>query len=157
MRITILMFLFLQQNAFRFQPEQAVYIVALDATRADLGQAKLNLEVERRAGDEFKSQKKFKIAKTINDADFVFFVLVDTESSRNDELALAITPKDYLEHRTDLLELKNHALWSDNGKVGAKNVLKGSAPILAITLGRTNSVVRDIVKGFHSDVLPKKK
>src|SRR6266705_2948713 len=98
MSITLLAFLLLQ-SAFHFQPEQAVYIVALDATRADLGQAKLNLEVERRAGDEFKSQKKFKVAKTINDTDFVFFVLVDTESSRNDELALAITPKDYLEHR----------------------------------------------------------
>ena len=155
MSITLLAFLLLQ-SAFHFQPEQAVYIVALDATRADLGQAKLNLEVERRAGDEFKSQKKFKLSKTINDADFVFFVLVDTESSRTDELALAVTPKDYLDYRTDLLELKNHALWSQSGKEGAKNF--GKSILSAYTLGAvTSSVVRDIVKDFHADVLPKKK
>jgi hypothetical protein len=158
--ITALLILFLLQTQFTFRSEQSVYIIGLSATHADLSQAKVDLEIERKASDEFKSQKEFKIAKALNQADFVFLALVDRDSEKIDELALALLPKYYLEHRADLVELKNHALWSDSGKLGAGNA--GKSALIAGTLGVgalfvKNSVVRDIVKGFHSDVLPKKK
>src|SRR2546426_4104433 len=66
-----------QNSAFRFAKGQHVYVVTVEASSRNLSITRGNLEIERKAKDDFRKLKVFRIAPTLRDADFVFFVLFD--------------------------------------------------------------------------------
>ena len=117
--IPMMLALLLQQAppspAFKFTKEQKVYVVAVDADSRNISVTKADLELERLAKTQFKKRKVFRLANTIREADFVFFVMLDTSSSRTDEIAVVITPSAYLAANGNIEALRNAALWqSDN-------------------------------------------
>jgi hypothetical protein len=142
--------------AFTFAEEQRVYIVAVDSSSRNASMTKADLELERYAKNAFKRHRVFKVANTLHDADFVFFVMLDPDSRKLDELALVVSPSDY-QANGNLDALRNVALWqSDNyfRNAGAEAALAG------FTLGTSlifhhADVVAGLVKQFHRDTIGK--
>ena len=139
---------------FTFSAGQSVYVVAADTGSRNLAATEANLKLERLAKDQFKKEKTFKIAKTLNEADFVFFILYDPASSGVDELALAALPSDYEESGKSLDALRNASLWQDDGhyKRGRHAALAGATLGYSLLFDRP-SVAKGLVKEFHKDVL----
>jgi hypothetical protein len=100
-----------QSTAFNFAKEQRVYIVAVEATSRDCNATRLDLALERAAKDYFKKTNIVKVAITLRESDFVFFVVLDG----NDEVALAVLPADYERAGGNLDALRNNALWQAEG------------------------------------------
>ena len=90
---------------FKFAPGQAVYIVSND------------LQLERRAGEQFAKDRQFKVAGGLSGADVVFVGLLDTSSPPGEELALVLLPDDYSQYRADVDALRDHALWRAGGQL----------------------------------------
>jgi hypothetical protein len=144
-------------NSYRFKKEQAVYVVAVKSVSRNLAISSADLEVERRAKEQFKKEKAFRVVNVLNQADFVFFILVDDESSRTDEIALAVLTQDYRTLGKDLDGLRSAAIWQDSGhmKVGRHAALAGATVGLSAIFDRP-SVSKGLVKQFHRDVFPRK-
>lgn len=141
-------------SAFRFQPGQKVYVIAGSPWAQDQTALAPDLQVERRAKEEFKKRRKFPIASSISEADFVFLIILDSHSRDFDELALALRPRDYLARQNDFDALRSLALWQTSQALHRGK----EAAIAASTLGysgffRHPSVSRRIVKAFHEEVL----
>jgi hypothetical protein len=130
-------------SGFHFQTEQFVYIVCLDSIVGDRSLTKNNLEIEKNVKEQFWDRKKFRVSNTLNGADFVFFVMPDPNSQSANQIALALRPQDYLDYKSDLVELRNHAVY--RGALGSGAVF-----------ARPTSVSKELVEQFHKDVLPKK-
>src|SRR5207248_3161561 len=88
--VALLLLQITSASGFKFAKEQRVYIVAVDSTSRNASVTKADLELERYAKDQFKKRKVFRNANTVSGADFVFFVMLDTDSSRTDEIALVV-------------------------------------------------------------------
>ncbi len=142
-----------QTQEFRFRKEQAVYVVAVQGASRDLNVTSADLGLERSAKDQFKREKKFKLAKTLGDADFVFFILIDGSSRDFDEVALVVLPLDYLEHGQSLDSLRARAVWQEAShlKRGRHAALAGATIGLSVIFDRP-SVSKGLVKKFHQDV-----
>ncbi len=143
-----------QDNAFRFAKAQRVYVVAVEVSSRDLSITRANLELERKAKDEFRKLKAFRIAATLRDADFVFFVVFDEQSRNFDEVALAVLPGDYEQSGQKLDLLRNAAVWQKDShlKRGRHAALAGATLGLSPIFDRP-SVVKALVKEFHKEVL----
>ena len=144
-----------QTTPFKFAKLQRVYVVAVDSVSRNTNATKADLELERYARDEFKKRKTFGLAKTLRDADFVFFVMVDSESSRRDEIGLAILPADYEQAHGNLDALRNAAVWQSDNRfknVAGEAALAGATAGLSLIFHRP-SVIAGLIKEFHGDVL----
>jgi S1-C subfamily serine protease len=112
-------------SQFKFAPGQLVYIVSP------------NLELQRKAGEQFGKDRQFKPADGLRKADFVFVAIMDASSGRRgEELALVLLPDDYSQYRADLDGLRDHAVW------------RGGGPLRAY-----GSEVKKLVKQFEQEVL----
>jgi len=86
---------------FRFIIGQSIYI------------AVSNLELQRKASDQFSADHRFKVAQGLGGADLVFVCILDGV----DEFAMVVLPDDYSEYRTDLDGLRDHAVWQAGGQL----------------------------------------
>ena len=143
-----------QDAKFKFSKGQHVYVVTVETSSRDLSVTRANLELERKAKDEFRKRKDFRVAPTLTGADFVFFVLFDNESRNFDEVALAVLPDDYRQYGDKLDMLRNAAIWqADNHlKRGRHAALAGATMGFSVIFDRP-SVIKGLVKEFHSEVL----
>src|SRR5437879_5729087 len=119
----------LNSQPFQFKSEQSVYVVAADSASRDLSVTKADLETERLAKNQFVKEKKFRLARTVSEADFVFFLLVDSNSRDTDELALAVLPSDYVRCETNLDALRNAAVWQESAHFRVKDRALAGATI----------------------------
>ncbi len=143
-------------DGFRFAPDQSVYVVAAQGLSRNLELTSSALELERKAREQFRKAKKFKIARTLNEAHFVFFVLIDPDSANFDELALAVLPTDYVRHGANLDALRSAALWQDTAHLKAgRNAALAGATLGVSAIFHRPSVVKGLVKQFHRDAFPK--
>jgi hypothetical protein len=145
----------LSQPRFTFAKEQRVYIVAVDSSSRNASVTKAALELERYAKDQFRKHHVFQIANTLREADFVFFVMLDSDSSKIDEIAIVISPPDYHNANGDIDGLRDAALWqSDNHfkNAGAEAALAGATLGWSAIFHHVN-VVAGLVKQFHKDTI----
>jgi len=63
-------------DTFKFAKEQRVYVVAVETGSRNLNATSGNLQLERLAKNQFKKERSFRIATTLREADFVFFVVL---------------------------------------------------------------------------------
>jgi hypothetical protein len=97
------------------------------------------------------------VASTLRDADFVFFVMLDADSPKIDEVAVVVSPSDYQEANGNLDVLRNAAVWqSDNHfrNAGAEAALATFTAGMSVIFHHAD-VVAGLVKQFHEDVLGK--
>jgi hypothetical protein len=138
---------FAQESAFK--AGQSVYVVAVKSS----GQP--DLSTERKLKDEFEKQKAFKVATSLQSADFVFLMLVEYEYNQvaaggvgvgsediKSVAAFVVPPDAYTQHKADLDNLRDKALWqiSENNNIW-----------------RTGGLPKKIVKKFHENAAPKKR
>jgi hypothetical protein len=127
---------------------QALYVVAVkDSKRPDL-------QTERKIKDEFKKHKLFRIAASLESADFVFLAVVEYEFNQvminnigagvedvKSVAAFVVSPGEYAQHKNDVYNLREKALWQTSQNNNAR---------------RTNNMPRKVVDKFHEDAAPKK-
>lgn len=138
----------------KLSPGQSVYIVALDTSsrRSDITGA--DLEIERKAKEQFAKERKFKLASVLKDADFVFLVAVDRDARDYDEIAIALSPSDYQANSSSLEQLRNAALWQASGHYRrGRNVGLAAATVGYSGFFHHPSVVKGLVRQFHKEVL----
>jgi hypothetical protein len=136
-----------QESAFK--AGQTVYVVAMKIS----GQP--DLSTERKLKDEFEKQKAFKVATSLQSADFVFLMLVEYEYNQmaaggvgigsediKSVAAFAVSPDAYTQHKSDLDNLRDKALW----QISENNII-----------WRTGGLPKKIVKKFHENAAPKKR
>jgi hypothetical protein len=126
---------------------QALYVVAVkDSKQPDL-------QTEQKLKDEFKKHKLFKIATSLQSADFVFLAVVEYEFNQimfnnigagveevKNVAAFVIPPDEYTQHKNDLNNLREKALWQTSQNNNAR---------------RTGNMPRKVVDKFHEDTAPK--
>jgi len=135
-----------QESAFK--AGQAVYVVAMKSS----GQP--DLSTERIIKDEFEKRKSFKIATSLQSADFVFLMVVEYEFSQvmfnnigagsediKSVAALVVSPDAYTQHKVNLENLRDKAFWQISENNNALRI--GSLP-------------KKIVKNFHQNMLKKR-
>jgi hypothetical protein len=109
---------------------------------------------EQKIKDEFKKHKAFKIATSLQSADFVFLAVVEYEFNRAMVInvgadvedvkrvaAFVVSPDEYARHNNDLGALREKALWQTNQNNNAR---------------RTANMPRKIVTKFHEDAVTKR-
>jgi hypothetical protein len=127
---------------------QAVYVVAVKDSRQP------DPSTERKIKDEFEKHKSFKIAKSLQSADFVFLAVVEYEFNQvmvnnigsgieevKSVTAFVVLPDEYAQRKNNLDNLREKALWQTNQNNNAR---------------RTANMPRKIVDKFHEDATPKK-
>src|SRR5260370_39540676 len=67
--------------------------------------------LQRKAGEQFTKDRRFKLASGISRADFVFVALSEAK------LALVLLPDDYSQYRANLDRLREHALWQGEARL----------------------------------------
>jgi ABC-type glycerol-3-phosphate transport system substrate-binding protein len=132
-----------------FKAGQSVYVVVMTSS----GQPDLSTENELK--DEFAKQKTFKVAPSLQSADFVFLMLVEYDYNQvavgaiavgsgniKSVAALVVPPDAYTQHKSDLDDLRDKALWqtSENKRF----LHAGDLP-------------KKIVKKFHANATPIKR
>jgi hypothetical protein len=134
---------------YAFKTGQTVYVVAVRSS----GQP--DPSTEQKLKEEFEKQKSFIIATSLQDADFVFLMVVEYKFSEvmfnnigagSEDIkrvaAFAVSPDVYTQHKANLDNLRDKALWqmSENN-----NTL------------RIGNLPKKIVKKFHENTAPKKR
>jgi hypothetical protein len=132
-----------------FKAGQAVYVVAVKSS----GQPDLSTEHELK--DEFEKQKAFKVATSLQSADFVFLMLVEYEYNQvaagsvavgggdiKSVAAFVVPPYAYTQYKSDLDNLRDKALW----QTGENS-----------SFWRGGGLPKRIVKKFHANAAPKKR
>lgn len=127
---------------------QTIYVVAMKSSKQP------DLSTERKIKDEFEKHKSFKIAKSLQSADFVFLAVVEYEFNQvmvnnigagieevKSVAAFVVLPDEYAQRKNDLDNLREKALWQTNQNNNAR---------------RTANMPRKIVDKFHEDAAPKK-
>src|SRR5262249_47426002 len=110
---------------------------------------------EQKVKEEFMKQKSFIIADSLQSADFVFLMVVEYESSQvmfnnigagSEDIkritAFAVSPDAYTQHKADLDNLRDKAIWQISESNNALRI--GNLP-------------KKIVKKFHENTKPKKR
>lgn len=139
-----------QSPSFKFAKEQRVYVVAVEANSRELASARASLELERMAKDEFRKANFFRVASTLRDSDFVFFVLLDAESANYDEVALAVSPADYEREGGNLDRLRNCAVWQADNHFFRRNSAKRGTNTCLTWI--SNALASSAVTEFQSSV-----
>jgi len=107
----------------QFKDGQSVYLVALK------GNCSPDFLSERELRAEFEKQNVFKIAKSLQAADFVFLIYLDygvgvTGGWVQDYVksinAYAVSPASYTQYKSDLYSLRDEALWKTASDQPAK-------------------------------------
>lgn len=140
-----------QENPVPIRFEQSIYVVA---KRID--NSNLDLSVEAKARSEFEKRKKFTVAKSSANADFVFLLLTEYDSYSGGVLTgnttsiagvgssynyvksitgVVIPAKEYSERKDDLEKLREVALWQG-----------------AVTAGMREASAPNLVKRFYEHV-----
>jgi hypothetical protein len=127
---------------------QSLYVVAMKDSRQP------DLQIERKIKDEFKKHELFKMATSLQSADFVFLVVVEYEFNQvmfnnigagvedvKSVAAFVIAPDEYARRKNDFYNLSDKALWQTSQNNNAR---------------RTDNMPRKIVNKFHADAAPKK-
>jgi hypothetical protein len=131
---------FAQEHTFK--PGQVVYVVALKSN----GQP--DFSTENNLKQEFEKQKTFKVANSLQSADFVFLMYVQYQNVELSDIgyeeikgaaAYAVSRDVYTEHKTSLDGLRDNAQWQISQGAG---VFPGRLP-------------KKIVRKFHEDTLKK--
>jgi hypothetical protein len=104
------------QENFRFRLQQSVYIVAVRGNTGDPTLSMLDLAAEKEIRDGFAKRATFKIAPSLSKADFVFFCVTEYKENVKarvllNVLAIALKPDDFQTNRSDLVKLRDVALW----------------------------------------------
>jgi hypothetical protein len=136
-----------QESAFKVG--QSVYVVAVKSS----GQS--DLSTEHILKDEFEKQKAFKVATSLQSADFVFLMLVEYEydlapaggfgvggGNIKSVVAFVISPDAYTQHKSDLDNLRDKALWQTGENYN---------------FWRAGSLPKKIVRKFHENAASKKR
>jgi hypothetical protein len=134
---------------YAFKTGQTVYVVAVRSS----GQP--DPSTEQKLKEEFEKQKSFIIADSVQSADFVFLMVVEYEFSEvmfnnigsgseaiKRVAAFAVSPDVYTQHKANLDNLRDKAIWQINENNNALRI--GNLP-------------KKIVKKFHKDMAPKKR
>jgi hypothetical protein len=136
-----------QESAFK--TGQAVYVVAVKSSKEP------DLSTERKLKDEFEKQKSFRIATSLQSADFVFLMVVEYEFNQvmfnnigagvedvKSVAAFVVSPGEYAQHKANLNNLRDKALWQTSENNNAR---------------RTSNLPKKVVNKFHEDVAMKKR
>jgi hypothetical protein len=136
-----------QESAFK--AGQAVYVVSMRSSKQP------DISTERKLKDEFEKHKSFKIATSSQSADFVFLMVVEYEFNQvmfnnigagvediKSAEAFVVQPDAYNQHKANLDNLRDYALWQISEKNNAR---------------RTNDLAKKIVLKFHENTAPKKR
>jgi hypothetical protein len=128
---------------------QAVYVVALKNSKQP------DLRTERKIKDEFEKHKSFKIATSLQSADFVFLAVVEYEFNQvmfnnigagvedvKSVEAFAVLPEAYIQNKAALNNLREKALWQTSQNNNAR---------------RTGDLPKKVINKFHEDAAPKKR
>jgi len=134
-----------QESAFK--AGQALYVVAVRSSRQP------DPSTERKIKVEFEKQKSFKIAISLQSADFVFLMVVEYEFNQVmfnnigagvEEMksveAFVVRPDAYTQHKADLDNLRDKALWRIRENNNAR---------------RTNDLPKKVVQKFHEGTAPR--
>ena len=117
-----------EQETFTFHPQQSVYIVAVRGNLGDPSLSTLDLSTEKKIRDGFTKRAVFNIAPSLSKADFVFLCITEYRNERvlQHALALALRPSDFQANRSDLIKLRDLALWqtTKSSRAGAALKLK---------------------------------
>ncbi|HMF56729.1 MAG TPA: hypothetical protein VK619_10335 [Pyrinomonadaceae bacterium] len=111
----------------RITPGQSVYIVALQSNSADISFTSLDLTTEREIKNGFKKRGVYKVVPSLNEADFVFFIIVQYDDSHTlikNILALAVSREQYIRNKNDLAQLRNSAFWQSDRAARVRVKLK---------------------------------
>jgi hypothetical protein len=131
---------------------KSVYVVGVEAASRDLSLTRANLEIERKAKEQFRKKRVFKIAQSLQEADFVFLVVLDAQSALFDESALVISPDSYVELGNNIDALRVAAIWQESAHFDRKKRLTTMA-----TLGfKRVSIAKGLVNRFHEDAIGKR-
>ena len=135
-----------QESAFK--TGQAMYVVAVKSSKQP------DLSIERKLKDEFEKHKSFKMATSLQSADFVFLMVVEYEFNQvminnigagvedvKSVEAFVVTPDEYARHKADLDNLRRKALWQNSENNNAR---------------RTSNLPKKVVNKFHEDAGAKK-
>jgi hypothetical protein len=106
-----------------FEAGKSVYVVGVEAASRDLSLTRANLEIERRAKEQFRKRKSFLIANSLQSADFVFLVVLDAQSEWFDETALVVDPESYAVLGNNIDALRLAAIWQDSSHLDTKKRL----------------------------------
>lgn len=121
------------QEQFTFHPQQSVYIVAVQGNLGDPSLSTLDLAAEKEIRDGFTKRATFNVASSLSKADFVFFCVTEYKPNVKAKvllnvLALALKPDDFQANRSDLIKLRDLALWQSTRsariKVKFKSVME---------------------------------
>ena len=121
------------QDRFEFRPQQSVYIVAVQGNLGDPSLSALDLAAEKEIRDGFAKRDTFNVVPSLSKADFVFFCVTEYKPNVKAKvllnvLALALKPDDFQNNRSDLVKLRDLALWqstrSARVKVKFKSVME---------------------------------
>jgi hypothetical protein len=114
------------QERFTFHPQQSVYIVAVRGNLGDPSLSTLDLATEKEIRDGFTKRAVFNIAPSLSKADFVFICFTEYRNERvlQHALALALRPDDFQTNRSDLIKLRDLALWQTTKSSRAGAALK---------------------------------
>ena len=106
---------------------QAVYVIAVKSSMQP------DLSTERKLKGEFEKQKLFKVATSLQSADFVFLMVVEYEFNQvmfnnvgaavediKSVEAFAVWPDAYTQHKAALDNLRDKALWQISEKNNAR-------------------------------------
>jgi hypothetical protein len=104
------------QENFGFRPQQSVYIVAVRGNTGDPTLSMLDLAAEKEIRDGFTKRSAFNVAASLSKADFVFFCVTEYKENVRarvllNVLAIALKPDDFQTNRSDLVKLRDVALW----------------------------------------------
>jgi len=134
---------------YAFNTGQTVYVVAVRSS------GEPDPSTEQKLKEEFEKKKSFIIATSLQSADFVFLMVVEYESSQvmfnnigagseniKRVAAFAVSPDAYAQHKADLDNLREKALW----QISENN-----------NLLRIGNLPKKIVKKFHEYAAPKKR
>lgn len=104
------------QKDFSFRPRQSVYIVAVRGNIGDPSLSSLDLAAEKEIRDGFKKRDVFDIAPSLSKADFVFLCITEYKENVKAKvllnvLAIALRPEDFQTNRSDLIKIRDLALW----------------------------------------------
>jgi len=134
-----------------FEKGKSVYVVAVEAASRDLSLTRANLEIERRVKERFRKKGVFTIAQGLQDADFVFLVVVDAQSELIDEIAIVVSPDSYVAMGNNIDALRVAAIWQESAHFDRKKRLTAMATFGVVRA----SVSRSLVNRFHETAVGK--
>jgi hypothetical protein len=141
---------------FSFARGQRVYVVAVDGRSRDSLVTNPDLREERRIRDQFTKQKSFVIVRTLHEADFVFFEMINSDhqlGGSQEAIAVALSPSDYERANGNLDAIRNAASWQSDGHYGHTGLVVATMGTSAIFDHADTALV--LVKKFHKETLGK--